>query len=145
MIEQAQRSGRATCGARSVRRARSRFYAGVVVATCRAEFAFQRFCVILVDLMSVFEVNLGSVSQLERLAIAKLSQEMDSLGCEITSVRRDPESVGRWQAQWRVKDPHVSSVSYGATGDSALDATRAALSNAQSDLAEPFAHDAVVT
>lgn len=81
----------------------------------------------------------GSVSQLDRLAIAKLSQEMDSLGCEITSVRPDSGSVGRWQARWRVNDPRVGVVAYGATGDSALDATRAALSNAQSDLGESIA------
>ena len=74
--------------------------------------------------------------ELERVAIARLCREMDSLGCEVTSVRRESEGVKRWHVQWRVKDHQFNGTPYGASGETALVAARAALSNAQSDLGE---------
>ena len=82
------------------------------------------------------EDDRDQVPELERLAIARLCREMDSLGCEVASVRRESGATQRWHVQWHVKDRRVSVISYGASGETALAATRAALSNAQSGLSE---------
>ena len=86
--------------------------------------------------MPVYGVDRDLVPECERLVIATLRLELDSLGCEVTSVGREACCVGRWQVRWRVKDDRIRHVSYGATGDTAVAAVRAALSNAQSDLSE---------
>ncbi len=86
--------------------------------------------------MPVYGDDRDRVPELERLAIARLCREMDSLGCEVASVRRESGGTQRWHVQWRIKDHTVSASSYGASGETALVATRAALSNAQSDLGE---------
>lgn len=84
--------------------------------------------------MPVYGDDRDRVTESERLAIAGLCRQMDRLGCEVTSVRRESGSAERWHVQWRINDLKASVTSYGATGDSALTATRAALMNAQSGL-----------
>lgn len=86
--------------------------------------------------MPVYGHDRDRVPELQRQAIARLCREMEGLGCEVTSVRREPGSADRWDVQWRVKDPRGTAISYGATGETALTATRAAVLNAQSDLSE---------
>ena len=90
-------------------------------------------------LMPVYGDDREWVPEEDRLVIAKVCREMESLGCEVVSIRRESGGVERWHVQWRIQDHGVSLGSYGAAGETALDATRAALSNAQSDLSEPTA------
>ena len=89
--------------------------------------------------MPVYGEDRDRVPELDKVAIARLCREMDSLGCEVTSVRREAGPLERWHVQWRIRDRQINRISYGATGGSALAAARAALSNAQSDLGETVA------
>ena len=89
--------------------------------------------------MPVYGDDRDLVSELERAVIARLCREMESLGCEVTSLRRESGHAERWHVHWGVKDRAASLVSYGATGATAVAAVRAALSNARSDLSEPAA------
>lgn len=100
----------------------------------------QRFRGIL-DAMPVYGDDRDRVPEVERVAIARLCREMDSLGCEVKSVCRESGAVERWHVQWRVKDRRINGTTYGATGGTALAAARAALSNAQSDLGETVSFD----
>ena len=86
--------------------------------------------------MPVYGLDRNWVPESERLAIAELCREMERLGCEVTSVRRVSGATERWHTQWRVKDRRANVISYGASGETALAATRAALLNARSDLSD---------
>jgi hypothetical protein len=77
-----------------------------------------------------------SIPDRQRLEIAEVYREMDSLGCEITRVYRRFGSVERWDVEWRVKDRRISPRVYGATGATPMVAARSALENARSDLSE---------
>ena len=85
--------------------------------------------------MPVYGTDRDWVPESERLAIARVRVEMEGLGCEITSVRWSSIPVERWLVRWWVRDHRISE-SWGATGQTALAAVGAAVSNAQSDLNE---------
>jgi hypothetical protein len=70
----------------------------------------------------------------ERLAIERASREMDRLGCQITTIHKEPGASGRWQAHWRARDPSLQAISYGASGSTASAAAWTAVANALSDL-----------
>ncbi len=63
--------------------------------------------------------------------------EMDRLGFEIVSVRPEPGPPGRWNARWRPKDA-PRTVSFGASGETAYAALRAALMNASDDFQSSY-------
>ena len=80
----------------------------------------------------------STIPERDRRAVEHVRRQMTRLGFELTTITLEPGAFGRWQAHWQVSDGDSGSVPYGASGETARGAARAALANARSSLADQW-------